>query len=127
MTDAELDKITEEVMQSVLAAELSWRDTVQVGDYVNSSDDKTFLSGGQYLTKGKLYKVKQLDFREDTKSYCVVVDADIPDEIAWLSMTGLIIRDGIVIWNWHDQTTSGESFAAYMDRAKEQLNQLKNK
>jgi hypothetical protein len=40
-------------------------------------------------------------------------------------MTGLIIRDGIVIWNWHEQTVSGESFVDYMDRAKAQVDDFR--
>ena len=122
-------EITDEILAELDATEMIWRDTVQVGDFVDASNDQTFLSGPRFITKGKLYTVKRLDFRPEQKSYTVVVDSDVPGEIAWLGHGNLIIRDGVVVWNWHTcviKVDSRESYHDYLLRAEAELKGLRN-
>jgi hypothetical protein len=119
--------IADEVLQELLAAELVWRDTVQVGDLVDGRDDHFYLSGPQYETKDKLYVVRQLDFRPAQKSWTVIVDADHPGERNWLGHGNLIIRDGKVIWNWYECCLSmkQETYPEYLARAAAELYSLR--
>jgi hypothetical protein len=88
-----------QVIDEILAAEKSWAETVRIGDLVDADRDQHFtFSKTRYLTNGKLYAVKELDFRPLHKSYSVIVDSDVPGEIAWLHDSRVIIRDGIVVW-----------------------------
>lgn len=97
------DEVMNEVMEDILRAEKTWRETVQVGDLVDGTDNCFFLTcKKQYKTKGKLYKVKSLDMRPDDKSYCVICDSDVEGEIFWQGMGTVIIRKGVIVWNWMD-------------------------
>ena len=86
--------------------EQDWKSIVQIGDWVDSPDTKHYcFSGHQYQTQGKLYQVKQLDFRPD--STCVIVNGDWQDptrtepENVWLGYSKVIVRNGQIIWQSH--------------------------
>ena len=95
-------------IDDVLAAEKSWAETVRIGDLVDSTDDHHFTySGTRYLTRGKLYTVKATDPRPDAKSFTVIVDSDVESEIAYINGSNVVIRDGVIVWNWIDTLRRG--------------------
>jgi hypothetical protein len=121
-----LEEIAIETLAIVLIIEEQWRNAVQVGDFVDAGEDHYFLHGGKYLTKNKLYQVKELDFRPKEQSYTVIVDSDITKETTHISMNHLIIRNGIVIWNWYEDNLhpDEESYGDYLLRARHRVKEM---
>ena len=108
------DKMANDIIDEVIVAERSWRDVVRVGDRVDSTQDRRFtFSNVKYVTKGKLYKVRALAFRPEYHSYTVVVDSDVEGEIAYVGMGTVIVRKGVIVWNWV------EAVQGMYDKAKE--------
>ena len=107
---AEADQVGEEILAEIHRDEVVWSETVQVGDWVDASDDGHYtFSGHQYRTKGKLYQVKVVDIRADENgkvySRTVIVDADYTDpngdgkpERMWLGPGRVIVRNGVIVW-----------------------------
>lgn len=105
-----MDDIIEQLLLDIKEDERTWRETVQVGDWVDCSTDGHYtFSDHQYKTEGKLYQVRELDFRHDVDgnyySTTVIVDGDYFDpsrnglpENVWLGPSKVIIREGKTIW-----------------------------
>lgn len=75
---------------------------IEVGDEIRAEETKTFLSGGEYLTKGKLYKIVEL--RDDGLcDFTAITRTNFEAEPNWSSIHGVrsLWRDGVEIWNWH--------------------------
>jgi len=83
---------------------LTWRlkNLIEIGDYLVSDENKTFLSGGKYQTKGKKYKITDLK-DEGGSNFGYVTTADIKGEKIWGSNYGVksVWRKGKEIWNWN--------------------------
>lgn len=103
MDEQSTEDIVTKIIQEIKNDEESWKNTVQVGDYVDASDDGYYtFSKHKYKTKGKLYKVRHLDFRHNPT---VIVYGDYIDPAAngehekvWLGPSEVIFRNGIMIW-----------------------------
>ncbi len=78
---------------------------IEVGDYIVSNETKTFcFSGKQYQTKGKKYRITELnDYRENLVGFTAITTADIKKERIWWSNHGTksLWRGNQEIWNWH--------------------------
>jgi hypothetical protein len=103
MSDSCLDVLVDEILADFDNDNKSWRDIVQIGDWVDSWSTGTYtFSLHQYKTEGKLYQVRELDFR---KNPLVIVDGDYFDpfgngqpEKVWLGPSRVVIRDGKIVW-----------------------------
>jgi hypothetical protein len=89
---------------------------VKVGDYFMSDETKTFLSGGEYLTAGKKYRIKELsDKRSDhgLVGFTAITTTNMRKEQHWCSHLGInsLWRGRKEIWNWN---------LAYLELFKEQ-------
>jgi hypothetical protein len=108
--DPKMDAMVDDIMAQIFADEIEWSKTVQVGDWVDCSDNATYLSGPQYKTKDKLYQVREVDIRTDQDtgkvySRSVIVDGDYFDpsrkgepERVWMGNGRVIVRNGVIIW-----------------------------
>lgn len=105
----ETDHLVDQILSEIDEDERIWSETVQVGDFVDGSRDRTYtFSKHQYETKGKLYEVREKDMRKDENgkfySRTVIVDGDWQDptraepERHWLGMSKVIYRNGELIW-----------------------------
>lgn len=98
------DDLIDEILAEIHDDERTWSETVQVGDWVDASDDGHYtFSNHQYKTKGRLYQVRVVDLRPDSKT--VIVDGDYKDprrngepERVWLGQSRVIIRNGEIVW-----------------------------
>lgn len=121
--DSKMNAMVDEIMAQLLADEIEWSKTVQVGDWVDSRDDATYLSGPQYKTKDKLYQVREVDIRTDQEtgkvySRTVIVDGDYFDpsrkgepEKVWMSNGRVIVRNGVIVWECSNQKRIKEMIA----------------
>jgi hypothetical protein len=76
---------------------------IQVGDYVMCDESKTFLSGGEYVTAGKKYRIKELsDDRDGLTGFTAITTTNMRKEQHWLSHLGVnsLWRGRKEIWNW---------------------------
>ena len=76
---------------------------IEVGDYVVANETKTYtFSGTQYLTKGKQYKIIELN-DEGGSIFGAITKTDIKGEKNWTSVYGMnsVWRDGKEIYNWN--------------------------
>lgn len=88
---------------------------IQVGDEWLAQESKTFLSGPEYITKGKRYRITELDDRRQSLSeFSARTTTNFPEETNCIGNYGCnsLWRDGVEIWNWH---------LAYLELAKEQI------
>ncbi len=81
------------------------KDLIEVGDYLVSDETKTFcFSGKQYQTKGKKYKIIELNDDRDGKLTGIhaITDADIKGETIHWCEYGMksLWRNEKEIWNW---------------------------
>jgi hypothetical protein len=113
-------KVFEDVLDEIKADEISWSKKVRVGDYVDAQEDAFFLSSNvRYKTKGKLYRVKEVDIRsENGKVYSrtVIVDSDVEGERMWLGPERVIVRNGRIVWESSIQ--KGLNALSKADKAK---------
>jgi len=108
--EEQFDEMFEEIMAEMRADEVSWSETVKIGDWVDCSSDGHYtFSGHQYKTENKLYQVRMIDIRKDENgkvySRTVVVDGDYFDpsrngepERVWMGNGRVIVRNGEIIW-----------------------------
>lgn len=109
-------ELIEKMVEEIENDNRSWSETVQIGDWVDSSDDGCYtFSGHQYKTKGKLYQVRAVDKHGKR----VMVDGDYKDpnnpnpEKVWLGPNRVIVRNREIVWesslqksiNQYDLTT----------------------
>jgi len=76
---------------------------IRVGDEWVCNDTKTFLSGGEYLTAGKLYRILELsDTRDDMSEFSMITETNMPGERNYASNLSVMSlwRDGKEVWNW---------------------------
>lgn len=100
---AEENKEFEDVIQSLDEIDLeTWelRKLIRVGDELEATEDKYYLSGPQYLIKGKRYPIISLH-EEGPVEFGGVTLCEMPlPEKLWFSNFGVrrLFRDGNLIW-----------------------------
>lgn len=99
----DLDSVIGSILSKIVQDGQIWAETVQVGDWVDSSMEGYYtFSNHKYKTQGKLYQVREVDLRPQSKT--VIVDGDYQDpenpkpERVWLGPSRVIIRDRKIIW-----------------------------
>jgi hypothetical protein len=79
------------------------RQIIQVGDCIIADESRYFLSGGEYLTQGKIYEITTIHDR-DLGDFSVYHKTNFPepDDKAVTSVHGikLVYREGVEIWSW---------------------------
>lgn len=133
MPDA-TEALIDEILADIDNDERTWSETVQVGDWVDASDDGHYtFSGHQYKTKGKLYQVRVVDLRPHSKT--VIVDGDYQDptnpnpEKVWLGPSRVIVRNRAIVWesslqksiNLYDLTEESTTLDAESRRRMEEM------
>jgi len=76
---------------------------IQIGDYWEAGETKTYLHGGAYITKGKKYKITSLkDEGFGEFSFTTTTNFPAPDNIHYESCHGVrrLFRKGKLIWDW---------------------------
>jgi hypothetical protein len=75
---------------------------IEVGDEILSTDTKKFLSGGEYITTGKRYKIKELH-DDGLTGFSAITSTNMKGERNWECVHGVrsLWRKGKEIWNWN--------------------------
>jgi len=77
---------------------------IEIGDEVLGEDNKTFLSGGEYITKGKWYKIQEM-MDTGNADFSVITSTNMKGERDWECPWGISVvrRNGQIIWDrWKD-------------------------
>ncbi len=90
--------IARQIRDEILAEEKSWRETIRVGDWVDSAEDATYTpSNIQYRTKDRLYEIVDVRYVRDAGA-SAIVSGDYLEESTSIHKSRVIVRDGKVIW-----------------------------
>ena len=79
---------------------------IEVGDEIVSTETKSYCgSNKQYLTKGKKYRITELDDRNELLlgNFIATTKTDIKGERELVCNYGInsVWRNGVEIWNWN--------------------------
>jgi hypothetical protein len=78
---------------------------IKIGDQLVAGESRTFLSGGEHITKGGRYPIIAInDEGYGDFSVCHKTNLPAPDDGTWTNALGIkfLYRDGKEIWSWYE-------------------------
>jgi hypothetical protein len=74
---------------------------LRVGDEVEALETMNYLSGGEYITKGKRYRIARITQNGGLHDWTLVTSTNLPEEVHYQGLCSLnnYYRNGILIWS----------------------------
>lgn len=95
--------LSDEIIEEISRKNYDLKSLIEVGDEILAEDTKTFLSGSEYLTKGKWYQVLSLEERpsDGLTDFTGITATNMPKERNFFGAHSVTVlrRNGKVIWN----------------------------
>lgn len=97
------DTISDEEIDSGDRLNFELKGVIEIGDEWEAGESASFLSGGEYITKGRRYRITDFADRGfGDFSVLVTTNFPAPDNKHWVCAEGIrrVFRDGRLIWDW---------------------------
>jgi len=95
--------LSDEIIEEISRKNYDLKCLIEVGDEILAGSTETFLSGGEYITKGKWYRVLSLEERpsDGLTDFTGTTTTNMPKERNFFGAHSVTVlrRNGKVIWN----------------------------
>jgi hypothetical protein len=96
-------EITNEVLDELDQQNYKLKQVIEIGDEILAEENRTFLSGGEYITKGEWYVVQEL-IDNGHIDFTAITSCNMPEERNYQGVWGISVvrRNGVVIFDRHN-------------------------